>query len=123
MDFNRLASMLGATELTNTFWQELEETLIQAELGVSTSIPLINELKRISYSEGLTTGDQVFQQLRTLIIEHLESVSEQPLDVRPLVVILVSVNGSGKTTTLARIAHRWQDSSHVEITPLSPTML
>jgi len=123
MAFNRLASMLGATELTNTFWQELEETLIQADLGVSTSIPLISELKRISYSEGLTTGDQVFQQLRTLLIEHLESVSEQPLDIRPLVVILVGVNGSGKTTTLARIAHRWQDSSHVEITPLSPTML
>ncbi|MCK4693436.1 MAG: signal recognition particle receptor subunit alpha, partial [Anaerolineales bacterium] len=74
--FNRLASMLGATELSNTFWQELEETLIQADLGISTSIPLINELKQISHSEGLTTGDQVFQQLRTLLIEHLKSVSE-----------------------------------------------
>ena len=123
MAFNRLASMLGATELTNTFWQELEETLIQADLGVSTSIPLINELKRISHSEGLTTGDQFFQQLRTLLIEHLESVLEQPLDVRPLAVILVGVNGTGKTATLARIAHRWQDSGHVEITPLSSTML
>jgi len=105
--------MLGATELSNTFWQELEETLIQADLGISTSIPLINELKQISHSEGLTTGDQVFQQLRTLLIEHLESVSEQPpLDERPLVVILVGVNGSGKTTTLARLAHRWQSSGH-----------
>ncbi|MCK4960868.1 MAG: AAA family ATPase, partial [Anaerolineales bacterium] len=110
--FNRLAAMLGATELSNTFWQELEETLIQADLGISTSVPLINELKQISHSKGLTTGDQVFQQLRTLLIEHLESVSEQPLDVRPLVVILVGVNGSGKTTTLARLAHRWQSSGH-----------
>jgi len=123
MAFNRLASMLGATELTNTFWQELEETLIQADLGVSTSIPLINELKRISHSEGLTTGGQFFQQLRTLLIEHLESVLEQPLYVRPLVVILAGVNGSGKTTTLARIAHRRQDSGHVEIIPLSPTTI
>ena len=104
--------MLGATELSDTFWQELEEILIQADLGISTSIPLINELKRISHSEGLTKGDQVFQQLRTLLIEHLKSVPEQPLDVRPLVAILVGVNGSGKTTTIARLAHRWLSSGH-----------
>ena len=102
--------MLGATELTETFWQELEEILIQADLGVNVSTPLINELKQISHSEGLTKGDQVFHQLRTLLLDRLKSVPEQPLDIRPLVAILVGVNGSGKTTTLARLAHRWQSS-------------
>ena len=104
--------MLGATELTETFWQELEETLIQADLGVNISIPLINELKQISHSEGLTKGDQVFHQLRTLLLDRLKSVPEQPLDIRPLVAILVGVNGSGKTTALARLAHRWLSSGH-----------
>lgn len=105
--FGRLASLVGAAELTRTFWEGLEETLIQADLGIKIVHPLIADLKEISRSERLTHGDQIVERLRTLLLDHLEMVSDPEPEVRPLVIILVGVNGSGKTTTAARIAHRW----------------
>ncbi len=105
--FGRLASLVGATELTTTFWLELEETLIQADLGIKIVQSIITDLKEISRSQGLTRGDQVVERLRALLIEHLEMVSDPEPEVRPLVIVLVGVNGSGKTTAAARIAHRW----------------
>lgn len=108
--FGRLASLVGATELTSTFWEGLEETLIQADLGIKIVQGLITNLKEISRAEGLTHGDQVIERLRALLFEHLETVTDPEPDVRPLVIILVGVNGSGKTTTAARIAYRWLSS-------------
>lgn len=105
--FGRLASLVGATELTSTFWEGFEETLIQADLGIKIAQALIADLKEISRSEGLTHGDQIVERLRILLLEHLEMVSDPEPEVRPLVIILVGVNGSGKTTTAARIAHCW----------------
>lgn len=105
--FGRLASLVGATELTSTFWEGLEETLIQADLGIKIVQALIEDLKEIARAEGLTQGDQIVERLRTLLLHHLDMVSNPEPEARPLVIVLVGVNGSGKTTTAARIAHRW----------------
>jgi fused signal recognition particle receptor len=71
---------------------------------------LITNLKEISRADGLTQGDQVIERLRALLLEHLETVPDPEPDIRPMVIILVGVNGSGKTTAAARIANRWLQS-------------
>jgi fused signal recognition particle receptor len=110
--FGRLASLVGATELTDVFWLGLEETLIQADLGIKIVQPLIADLEEISRSEGLNRGDQILERLRALLLRRLVVVSDPEPEMRPLVIILVGVNGSGKTTTAARIAHRWLSSGN-----------
>jgi fused signal recognition particle receptor len=107
--FGRLVSLLGTTELKDTFWQDLEEILLQADLGITTSDSLISELKQIAHEEGMTKGEQILNVLRTILLEHLKHVDDPEPDQRPYVIVLVGVNGSGKTTSAVRIAHRWQN--------------
>jgi fused signal recognition particle receptor len=104
-----MATLLGTSDLTPYFWEQLEETLIQADLGVNTVIALVGELQDIARSNGLTDGEQVREELRRLFVSRLTSEPEKEPNARPYTIILVGVNGSGKTTTAARIARCWQD--------------
>jgi fused signal recognition particle receptor len=102
-----LASLLGASELTPVFWEQLEESLLQADLGVGIVIPIIEDLQQISRREGLSKGDQLLPILRDNLSEHLKGEAEVEPASKPFVIILIGVNGSGKTTTAARLAQRW----------------
>jgi fused signal recognition particle receptor len=108
----RLASLLGTSELTPAFWEQLEETLIGSDVGIGTVQTLVDDLKRSALSEGLTQGGQIRQLLRSLLIERLPAVPDITPEAHPFVIILVGVNGSGKTTAAARIARRWQETGH-----------
>ena len=107
--FGRLATLLGTSDLTPSFWEQLEETLIEADLGVNTVLALVNELRELARLNGLTSGEQIREELRRLFVSRLSSVPEKEPYTRPYIIVLVGVNGSGKTTTAARIARRWQD--------------
>lgn len=102
----RLATILGATQLTPEFWEQLEEILIQADLGIGTVLALIEEMKTSVREHGLLRGDQVRLHLRASLLHRLHIAPGEKLDPKPHVIIVVGVNGSGKTTTVARIAKR-----------------
>lgn len=106
--FGRLATLLGATELTPEFWESLEAALIQADVGVQTTLQIIEELQEKAESEGYLRGEQVRDELRRALLDRLHR--EDGLDPveAPRIVVLVGVNGSGKTTMAARLAHRWK---------------
>lgn len=100
--------MLGATEIDDETWDDIEAILIQADLGVATTTQVIDALK----SRGITRTDELQVALR----QELQSLlkSPPPLDVsgRELSIILVvGVNGSGKTTSIAKLAHRFKLSN------------
>lgn len=100
--------MLGATEIDDETWDDIEAILIQADLGVATTTQVIDALK----SRGITRPDELQVALR----QELQSLlkSPPPLDVsgRELSIILVvGVNGSGKTTSIAKLAHRFKLSN------------
>jgi fused signal recognition particle receptor len=109
--FGRIATLLGASELTEEFWQELEFSLVQADLGITLTSLLLDELREQARSEGFLDGRQVQTALHDALVARLRPVQEPlpTLDQKPFVLLVVGVNGSGKTTTAAKIAWRWKN--------------
>ncbi len=107
--FGRIAGIFGATEITPQIWEELEETLIQADLGVDTTLSVIAALKKRVNDEGLTQSGMLSLILREELLKRLDkSPMLQLAREKPTVIMLVGVNGSGKTTTAAKLAQWWQ---------------
>ncbi len=106
--FGRLAQWLGATEITDETWDDLEALLIQADVGVPLTLSLLEHLRERVRREGITRTEE----LRTLLAEALRDTLQAPPPIsypaRPTVILVVGVNGSGKTTTIAKLAHRFQ---------------
>jgi fused signal recognition particle receptor len=107
--FGRLAGMLGATEITEQTWDDLEALLIQADLGIETAQSVILALKQQVYDRGLTRGSELRDVLRAELRSRLISPSPVAFPAKPTVVLLVGVNGSGKTTTAAKLAGRFMN--------------
>jgi len=102
--FGRIAGLLGATEITADTWEQLEALLIQADLGVETTGEVIASLQRLAKTSGLRRADELWGALRGELRARLESPPRIDWESTPSVILLVGVNGSGKTTTLAKLA-------------------
>jgi len=103
--FGRLAAFLGTSEIKDTAWEDLEAILIQADIGIETSLAVIEACKEHVLKEGLTKTEQMSQFLKHELINRLDPAPELIFDSTPAVILLVGVNGSGKTTTAAKLAY------------------
>ena len=87
--------------------EELEEILIMSDFGMETSINIINELRNKVKKEKIEDEENVKQALKQIIKEILDSQdSELILDSKPAVILVVGVNGVGKTTTIGKLANK-----------------
>lgn len=105
--FGQIASLLGASEITEETWDDLETLLIQADMGIETASSVLESLKRIQRTEGLIRADELFAALRQELRARLESPPALSLNHKPTIILVVGVNGSGKTTTIAKLASRF----------------
>ncbi len=104
-------SRLGSPQrpLTPEFWDELEETLIVADFGVPTTAKIVTGLQTVAKQEAWKTTDLVVARFRKDVERFLTLPEpELHLDRRPAVLLVVGVNGSGKTTTIGKLAMRLQ---------------
>jgi len=106
--FGRVANILGTSEITDETWDDLEALLIQADLGIATATDIIETLQRNARDLGLIRADELKSALRTELRSRLDdrqnvTLAESP----PSVILLVGVNGSGKTTTAAKLGARF----------------
>ncbi len=108
--FGRIATLVGASEITQETWEELEELLIQADLGVPSATQILNDLKKKVSEQGITRSDEFRTLLRLELLDRLMPVPEFKFNnQKPAVVLLVGVNGSGKTTTAAKLGKILKD--------------
>ncbi len=95
----------AGTPLTPEFWDELEDTLILADFGVPTTQKIVTALQTVAKQEAWKTSDQVVARFRKDVERFLTLPGSQlRLDRRPAVMLIVGVNGSGKTTTIGKLA-------------------
>ena len=93
--------------IDDDFYDELEESLILADLGATVAHDAVKKLRDVVYQKSIQRGDDVKQALREILIEKL-NVGDTALDLstKPSVVLVIGVNGVGKTTSIGKIAHR-----------------
>ena len=96
----------GHGELDDAFWEELEELFIMADLGYEPSMELVGRLKERARKEKVTEASG----MRALLMAEVEEIFRAPRRIAavnsPEVVLMIGVNGVGKTTTIAKLAHR-----------------
>ncbi len=107
--FGRLAQMLGATDITEETWEALEALLIQADVGVELTLELLDRLRDRVRQEGITKAEDVLPLLRQELLSLLRRPPDIAYRARPTVILVVGVNGSGKTTTIAKLARHFQE--------------
>ena len=107
---NALANTLGSvfsgfSEIDDDFYDELEECLILADLGVETATKAVERLRKSVKEQHLKTTEEARVALKTILVEML-NVGETALDLstKPSVILVIGVNGVGKTTTIGKIA-------------------
>jgi fused signal recognition particle receptor len=95
--------------LDDETWERLEETLIYADVGATTTAKIVERLETEAGSGDLSSGEQLGERL-TQIIAETARVGEGTIDLRhnPTVILMVGVNGTGKTTTIGKIAWHLQ---------------
>ena len=106
--FGQIAQLLGATQITHETWEDLEALLIQADLGIETTAEILEELRLVVRDEGLINTDELSDALRKELRARLDPAPALRWQNKPSVILVVGVNGSGKTTTIAKLGRRFQ---------------
>jgi fused signal recognition particle receptor len=108
-------SGLFTRKLDEALLQEIEDALVSTDFGVETSAQVISLLRDRCHKAGRAGAEQWPQQLQELLQEMVQPCVGSlaiPASPRPYCILVVGVNGSGKTTTLAKLAHHYQASGH-----------
>lgn len=103
--FGQLASILGISEISENAFDDLEALLIQADVGVQTSQEVLEALRERKQREGITQTNEFQSALRDELRKRIKPPPAVEFENRPTVILLVGVNGSGKTTTIAKLGN------------------
>jgi fused signal recognition particle receptor len=112
--FSRMGDAFRQNEITDELWDDLEESLLQADVGPGTTKWLIERLQQRASEERLKSGAQVQRALREELVKLLGKPSTLRFapDSTLTVILVIGVNGSGKTTTIAKLAYRLKKEGH-----------
>ena len=109
--FGRILDVLRSSNLDEAVWEELEEILISADVGVESALRIIEELKERVGNEGISDADSALDLLKETLVRELaqgenpEAWAKDADGTGPYVILMVGVNGVGKTTSIAKLAH------------------
>ncbi len=108
--FGQIAGLLGVGDITDETWDDLEALLIQADVGVETTLDVVGRLRNQVHEEGIIRAEGLQQALRAELRGLLDQPAALQIDGRRLltVVLIVGVNGSGKTTSIGKLAYYYR---------------
>lgn len=107
--FGQIAALFGISQINDELWDDLEALLVQADVGVETSLYLVNRVKDRVRRNGVKDPAEVYDMLRAEMVRVLaDQQTEVNMTSTPHVVLVVGVNGAGKTTLIAKLAHRYR---------------
>ena len=101
-----IMNTLTGSVIDDEMYDDLEEQLILADVGGEVAVHLVDKLRDRVRDKGLKTGEQAADALRDIIAEEMTPEAEMALDGKPAVILVIGVNGVGKTTSIGKIAHR-----------------
>ncbi|HWI60296.1 MAG TPA: signal recognition particle-docking protein FtsY [Symbiobacteriaceae bacterium] len=104
-------------KIDDELFEELEEALIQGDVGVETSMKLVEQLRREVRARGLKNGEELLPVMKELVAGMLGD-EVQPLNMAPAgptVILVVGVNGVGKTTTIGKLAHHLKEDRGLKV--------
>ena len=107
--FQNIVNTLTHAQIDDDLYDTLEEQLILADVGPMCAVRLVDELRDAVAEKHLKTGQEALDELREIICRELTPRYPMDLDGKPAVILVIGVNGVGKTTTIAKLAHLYKD--------------
>ena len=107
--FQNILNTLTNCQIGDDLYNDLEEQLILADVGPACAVRLVDELRDAVEENHLKTGDEALDALRGIICQELTPRYPLELDGHPAVILVIGVNGVGKTTTIAKLAHLYKE--------------
>ena len=103
----QLGDLFKKSELDTEFWEDLEDTLISADTGLETAEKIVSQLRENAKAKNISTGKECLKELRSELKNIFDLKDEDPLTraQKPVVFVMVGVNGAGKTTSIAKLTH------------------
>ena len=110
--FSRLYTLFGTNQINDELWEELETILIQSDIGIELSNEIIEGLQAYVKQNGITEPDNLFEELKKGLISNLNTPPVVDFNgIEPAVILVVGVNGSGKTTTVAKLGNIFKEQN------------
>ena len=107
--FLNIVNTLTHAQIDDDLYDTLEEQLILADVGPMCAVRLVDELRDAVEEKHLKNGQQALDELRQIICQELTPRYPMELDGKPAVILVIGVNGVGKTTTIAKLAHLYKE--------------
>ncbi len=106
--FGRLGEVLSKKEINENVWEDFEETLIMADIGVGTTMKLRERIEASVEKKSLRDADAITGALKEEILRILKSAEGNPIRInsKPFVIMVAGVNGVGKTTSIGKLANK-----------------
>ena len=98
------AALYGKNEIDDDFYEELEEILVMADVGVTTAQEIVEKLRDAVFKKNLRRADDVKAEIRNIVAELLSGGEELDMITVPSVILVIGVNGVGKTTSIGKMA-------------------
>ncbi|UZT81375.1 signal recognition particle-docking protein FtsY [Caproicibacterium sp. BJN0003] len=106
MSHNVMSMLHSFTKIDEDLFEELEELLVMGDVGVETSQHICNKLREKVKERGITDPNEVMELLRETVADMLRGGEELNLRTKPSIILVIGVNGVGKTTTIGKLANR-----------------